>query len=139
MRTSLQYSINTTAVKMLQKIGVSEGINFSKNLGITSLVESGSSNDLGLSLALGGLTTGVSPLELTAAYGVFANQGVYVKPHAIKKIEDKDGNILFEHQPEERTVMSAQSAYLMNDMLQTVVQSGTGTRARLDRLSLIHI
>ncbi len=133
MRTSLQYSINTTAVKMLQKIGVSEGINFSKNLGITSLVESGSSNDLGLSLALGGLTTGVSPLELTAAYGVFANQGVYVKPHAIKKIEDKDGNILFEHQPEERTVMSAQSAYLMNDMLQTVVQSGTGTRARLDR------
>ncbi|MFY9377018.1 MAG: transglycosylase domain-containing protein, partial [Peptococcia bacterium] len=117
MRTSLQYSINTTAVKMLQKIGVSEGINFSKNLGITSLVESGSSNDLGLSLALGGLTTGVSPLELTAAYGVFANQGVYVKPHAIKKIEDKDGNILFEHQPEERTVMSAQSAYLMNDML----------------------
>jgi len=133
IRTAIQHSINTVAVKMLQTIGVSEGFNFAKKLGITTLVESGTANDLGLSLALGGLTKGVSPLELTAAYAVFANQGFYIKPHAIKRIEDKEGNILYEHRTEKIQVMSAQSAYLLTDMLRSVIQSGTGTRAQLDR------
>lgn len=133
MRTAIQYSINTVAVKMLERIGITEGFNFAKNLGITTLVENGKANDMGLSLALGGLTKGVSPLELTAAYGAFANQGVYVKPHVIRKIEDREGNTLYEHKPEKRVVMSPQTAYLMTDMLQTVVQAGTATRAKLDR------
>lgn len=132
MRTSIQYSVNTTAVKMLQQIGINEGFQFAKNLGITTLVDSGKANDMGLSLALGGLTKGVSPLELTAAYGVFANQGVYVKPHAIRRIEDSNGNILYQHKSVKTVSMSPQSAYLMTDMLQTVVQSGTATRARLE-------
>lgn len=133
MRTAIQYSVNTTAVKMLQKVGVTEGFIFAKNLGITTLVENGKANDMGLSLGLGGLTKGVSPLELTAAYGVFANQGIYVKPHAIRKIEDQEGNVLFENKIVKSVRMSPQTAYLMNDMLQTVVQAGTGTRAKLDR------
>lgn len=132
MRTAIQYSVNTAAVKMLQQIGINEGFQFAKNLGITTLVDSGKANDMGLSLALGGLTKGVSPLELTAAYGVFANQGVYVKPHAIKKIEDSNGNILYQHKTLKSVVMSPQSAFLMSDMLQTVVQAGTATRARLE-------
>ena len=61
MRTAIQYSVNTAAVKMLEKIGISEGFRFAKNLGITTLVESGKANDMGLSLGLGGLTKGVSP------------------------------------------------------------------------------
>lgn len=133
MRTALQYSVNTTAVKMLERIGVSEGLNFAQRLGITTLVKSGKANDMGLSLALGGLTQGVSPLELTAAYGAFANEGTYVLPHAIRKIEDKNGHVIYEHQPYRSPVMSSQTAYLMNDMLQTVVQAGTGTNAKLDR------
>ncbi len=131
MRTALQYSVNTVAVKMLQRIGVSEGFNFAKSLGITSLVESGSANDMGLSLALGGLTKGVSPLELTAAYGCFVNEGIYVKPYAIRRIEDKDGNIIYENKIQKKEVMSRQTAYLMSDMLQTVVTSGTAQRASL--------
>ena len=131
MRTGIQHSVNTVAVKMLQKIGVSEGLNFAKSLGITSLVESGEPNDIGLSLALGGLTKGVSPLELTAAYGCFANGGIYVKPYAIRKIEDKDGNIIYQNKIFQTMVMSTQTAYLMSDMLQTVVQSGTAQRAKL--------
>lgn len=133
MRTSIQYSVNTSAVKMLQKVGVTDGFNFAKKLGITTLVENGKANDMGLSLGLGGLTKGVSPLELTAAYGTFANQGVYVKPHAIKKIEDQKGNVLYENKTVKSVLMSPQTAFLMNDMLQTVVQAGTGTRAKLDR------
>ncbi len=133
MRTGVQYSINTVAVKMLDKIGINEGFQFAKNLGITTLVDTGSHNDLGLSLALGGLTKGVSPLEMAAAYGCFANQGIYVKSHAIRKIEDSSGNVIYEHQPFEAKVMSPQTAYLMTDMMQTVVNQGTGTAARMDR------
>lgn len=131
MRTAIQHSINTVAVKMLQKIGVSEGMKFAKSLGITSLVENGEPNDMGLSLALGGLTKGVSPLELTAAYGCFANGGIYVKPYAIRKIEDKNGNTIYENKIMKSNVMSSQTAYLISDMLQTVVQSGTAQRAKL--------
>ncbi|MGI6605993.1 MAG: PBP1A family penicillin-binding protein [Peptococcia bacterium] len=131
MRTALQYSVNTVAVKMLQRIGVAEGLKFAQSLGITSLVESGSANDMGLSLALGGLTKGVSPLELTAAYGSFANEGIYVKPYTIRRIEDKDGNVIYENKIIRKQVMSAQTAYLMSDMLQTVVTSGTAPKAKL--------
>lgn len=131
MRTAIQYSINTVAVKMLQRIGVSEGFKFAESLGITTLVESGKTNDMGLSLALGGLTKGVSPLELTAAYGCFANEGVYIKPYAIRKIEDKDGNLIYENKPIKTVVMTPQTAYLISDMLQTVVTSGTAQRAKL--------
>lgn len=133
MRTAIQYSINTAAVKMLEKIGIQEGFYFAKKLGISTLVESGKANDMGLSLALGGITHGVSPLELAAAYGAFANKGIYIKPHTIRRIEDKDGNVLYESQPKKSVAMSPQTAYLMTDMLQTVVQAGTGRKAKLDR------
>lgn len=133
MRTAIQYSVNTAAVKMLEKIGIQEGFYFARKLGISTLAESGKANDMGLSLALGGITHGVSPLELAAAYGTFANQGIYIKPHAIRRIEDKDGNILYESKPKKSVVMSQQTAYLMTDMLQTVVQAGTGRKAQLDR------
>lgn len=131
MRTGIQHSINTVAVKMLHRIGVGEGFKFAKSLGISSLVESGKANDMGLSLALGGLTKGVSPLELTAAYGCFTNEGIYIKPYAIRKIEDKDGNLIYENKIKRTRVMTPQTAYLMSDMLQTVVTSGTATRAKL--------
>lgn len=131
MRTAIQYSVNTAAIKMLERVGINEGFNFAKKLGITTLIESGKSNDMTLSMGLGGLTKGVSPLELTAAYGTFANQGIYIKPHAIRKIEDKDGNVLYQHKTQKTVVMSPQTAFLLTDMLQTVVQAGTGTRAQM--------
>jgi penicillin-binding protein 1A len=133
MRTAIQWSVNTFAVKMLERIGVSEGFNFAKRLGISTLVESGKSNDMGLSLALGGLTKGVSPLEMAGAYAAFANQGIYIKPYAIRKIEDKDGNVLYQHKTIKTVVMSPQSAYLLTDMLRTVVEAGTATKAQMDR------
>ncbi|MDK2824139.1 MAG: penicillin-binding protein [Clostridia bacterium] len=131
MRTGIQWSINVVAVKMLKQIGVPEGFRFAENLGITSLVHSGKQNDMGLSIALGGLTKGVSPLELTGAYGAFANKGVYVEPFVIKKIADRNGNIIWEHKTKKRVVMSEETAYLMTSMLETVVQAGTGTKAKL--------
>lgn len=131
MRTAIQWSVNTVAVKMLEKIGITEGFNFAEKLGITSLVDSGSANDMGLSLALGGLTKGVSPLEMAGAYGTFANQGIYIKPHVIRRIEDSEGNLLYEHKTNKTVVMSPQTAYLITDMLRSVVDAGTAGAARM--------
>lgn len=132
LRVAVQNSLNTIAVKLIERIGVQAGVDFAKNLGITSLVETGPVLDAGPSLALGGLTKGVSPLQMTGAIAAFANEGVYNKPHAIRRIEDSNGNVLYEHASEKHLAMTPQTAYLMTDMLMSAVQSGTGTKARLD-------
>jgi penicillin-binding protein 1A len=133
LRRALTESINVVAVKLLQEIGAENALTYIKRLGITSLVESGARNDTHPALALGGLTRGVSPLELTAAYAVFANGGLYISPVAITKIEDAKGNVILESRPQRRIVMSEALAYIMTDMLQDVISHGTGTEARLDR------
>ncbi|MCL1804381.1 MAG: PBP1A family penicillin-binding protein [Clostridiales bacterium] len=133
LRAAIQSSLNTIAVKLIERIGVENGIAFAKRLGITSLVESGRYNDLGPAIALGGVTHGISPIELTAAFATYANNGVYNKPFAIRRIEDYKGNVIYEHSPESRVAMSPQTAYMMTDMLISAVSGGTGSRARLDR------
>jgi len=130
MRPAVQWSINTYAVRLLNRIGVDYGYEFAKRMGITSFDDE---RDRNLSLALGGITYGISPLEMAGAYSAIANQGVYIKPHAVLKIIDRNGNVLYEAHPKKRVVMSEQTAYIMTDLLQTVVKSGTGTRAQLNR------
>ncbi|HHU31627.1 MAG TPA: PBP1A family penicillin-binding protein [Clostridia bacterium] len=128
LREAVKDSVNIPAVKMLNTIGVNTGFEYAKKMGLP-LVE----GDKNLSLALGGLTYGVSPLDLASAYGVLANKGLRVEPHAIIKIEDHNGNLLYEAKPQKTEVLTEQSAYLMTDMLQTVVKSGTATRAQMNR------
>lgn len=128
MRAALRDSVNIPAVKMLNQIGVETGYDFSNKLGLQL-----DNSDRNLSLAVGGLTHGVSPLQVASAYGSFANQGVLVEPYAVRKITDSEGNILAEHTPKSSIVMTEHTAYFMTDMLKNVIQSGTGTRARLNR------
>ncbi len=130
MRYAVQVSKNTYAVRLLNTIGIDYGLEFAKKLGITSFDDS---RDRNLALALGGITYGISPLEMAGAYGAIANQGVYIEPHTVLKILDRDGNVIYEANPEKRVVMSEETAYIMTDLLQTVVKSGTGTRARMNR------
>jgi penicillin-binding protein 1A len=80
------------------------------------------------SLAIG--TGEVQPLEITAAYGCYPNEGVYVEPISILKIEDKDGNVIEENQPVQREVLSKETAYLMTSMLEGNVNGGTGSSIR---------
>ncbi len=129
MRKVLTDSINVCSVKALEEIGVENGFMFAQDLGITSLVGTGQVNDKGYSLALGGLTYGVSPLELTSAYSAFANGGIKMDTHSINKIENYYGELLYEHAPKESKVMSPQTAYLMTSMLQSAVAEGTGVKA----------
>ncbi len=133
---ALALSVNTVAVQLADKVGPSNVIANAKKLGITTLVEDGSPNDDNLaSAALGGLTKGVTPLEMAAAYGAFANKGVYIKPIAIVKILDRNGNVLEDNSSDvqKTQVMSEKTAYEMTSMLEGVIARGTGTAASIGR------
>ncbi len=127
MRTALAYSVNIPAVKTLEAVTPSRAVDFARKLGITTL-EPDRHN---LAIALGGLTNGVTPLQMAGAYGAFANQGVYIEPTAITRVEDIRGRLLEEHIPVKTQAMKPTTAYLITDMLRTAVTSGTGRNARL--------
>lgn len=133
MRTVATYSMNVPTVKIAQKLGMDKPIYYAQEMGITTFVLDGPTNDRNLSSALGGLTKGVTPLELTSAYGTFANNGIHVDPIAIIKVLDRNGKIIEQAEPQEHSVVSAESAAALTSMLQDVVNKGTGTRANIGR------
>lgn len=134
IREAVEQSINTIAVEVVNQLGFNTIIEYGKKMGITSFVEQGRVNDLGLSpLALGGLTRGVSPLEMASAYGVLANQGIRVEPIAILRVTDSQGNVLEENTPQKHVVLSEETSYIMTDILRGVIEKGTGRSANIYR------
>ncbi len=132
LRVSIEQSINVNAVRVFQEVGVAASIDFMKNVGITSIVEDGDTNDKNAAaLALGGMTVGISPLEMTGAYGAFVNQGKYVEPVSYTRIENKRGEVILERIPAERQAMDKGVAFIMTDMLRSTVQSGIGANASI--------
>lgn len=128
-RAALTHSVNIPAVKILaDTVGLADSIKFASGLGIKL-----DTMHHGYSMALGGLHTGVTPLQMAGAYGAFANNGVFVEPTVILKVEKPDGVILDQTVPKQRQVMKATTAYLVTDMLKSVVTSGTGTGAQIGR------
>ena len=121
-RTALISSRNVVTIKILRDIGIDYVIDYARRFGITAAL----SRDL--SLALG--SSGLSLLELTNAYSVFANLGELVTPIFISKILDRHGNVLEEHQPQRERVVDKDTAYIMTHLLEEVVKYGTGWRAR---------
>ena len=137
-REALQHSINVVAVKVLQDVGIQRSMEYLEKFGITTLVtreDNGVTNDESLApLALGGVTNGVKPIEMAAAFSVFPNKGIYIKPISFTKILDKDGNVIFENKPLKEKVISEQVSYLMVDLLRGVVRGGTGGNAALSKM-----
>ncbi len=140
---ALQRSVNTIPVQLSQTLTPRESFNFLTNkLGITSLVSSkkvGTNvlSDINLSpMSLGGLTDGISPLELAAAYQIFANGGYYNEPITYLRVEDSEGNVLLEKESEPERVISEETAVIMNKMLQRVCTGtyGTGKAAKLNNM-----
>ena len=123
MRTALRNSLNIPAVRLLEEIGIETGIRYLNKMGIPT-----QENDHNLSLALGSMTYGVTPVELAAAYVPFANGGIYHVPYCIEKIISSSGDVLYEKEDNSKRVISEQNAYLMTSLLQSVVSNGTGTR-----------
>lgn len=128
IRKAIADSVNIVAIKVFNDIGVDRGIEYAQKLGIKNLVLTGSRNDRQLSTALGGITKGVTPLELASAFGTFANDGIHVEPIAILKVVDKNGRTILENKPQQWSAVSKQVAFIMTDMLRSVVTEGTGTR-----------
>ncbi|HYE68108.1 MAG TPA: transglycosylase domain-containing protein, partial [Anaerovoracaceae bacterium] len=132
MRESLEQSINVNAVKIFSDIGVQTSLNFLKKCGITTIVESGDVNDMNAAaLALGGMTEGVSPLEMVAGYSSFANEGNYIEPTAYTKVTNKNGEVILEKTAEETRIMDQGVAFIVQDMLRSVVTNGIGGSAAI--------
>jgi penicillin-binding protein 1A len=122
LRKALALSKNVPAVKLLNKLGPATAVQFAHRLGIRSPL------DPNLSLVLG--TSETTLLELTAAYGAFANGGVWTKPSGITEVLDREGRTLWTEKPQRRPVMSPETAAVVTDMLRAVVLEGTGMQAR---------
>lgn len=126
VRKAIIDSMNIIAVKALQMVGLDTAYDYLLRFGFTTLTP----QDKVYSLSLGGVTDGVTPLELTAAYGAIANGGVYAKPILYTKVLDKDGIVLLENEPETHTVLKESTAYMLTSMMQDSIESGTGARIR---------
>jgi penicillin-binding protein 1A len=132
MRESLEQSVNVNAVKVFSDIGVHSSLDFLKKCGITSIVETGPVNDMNAAaLALGGMTHGISPLEMAAGYGSFPGRGNYTEPIAYTKVTNKRGDIILEKTAKKTRIMDEGVAFIMQDMLRTVVTNGLGKAAAI--------
>lgn len=133
LRYALAHSVNVASVRLLDNIGIDPVIDMAERLQITSIVKNGKINDRNLGFTLGGLTKGIKSIEMASAYGVFANKGIYVEPIAILKVEDANGHVLYQASPSKKIVLQEDTAYMITNMLQSVINSGTGWRANLGR------
>lgn len=127
-RYALQHSRNVAAVKIADEVGMSKIIKLAKEMGISTLTD----QDNNLSTALGGLTHGVTPLEMVQAYGVLANGGIKVQPTAIVKIVDRNGQVVEENSIQEKRVVDEKDAAIITNMLESVI-NGTGGNAAIGR------
>ncbi|ONI47654.1 hypothetical protein AN644_04400 [Candidatus Epulonipiscium fishelsonii] len=127
-RKAIWNSTNVPAVRTIQSVGFDASFNYLMNFGFTTLLPT----DKVYALPLGGLTEGVTPLELTAAYAAIANGGTYIEPTLYTKILDRDGAVLIENIPTTHQVISASTATMLTDMMEDVV-TGYGTGASLSR------
>lgn len=124
VRDAIITSQNIPFVKIMAELTVPVAKTYLEKMGISTLDQS---KDVGLSLSIGGLSKGVSPLEMAAAYATIENDGIYRTPLFYTKIEDSDGNIILEPEQETQEVCSKQNAYIIKDLLKSVVNSSNGT------------
>ncbi len=141
VKKAVQNSTNTVAVKVLDTVSLDRSFAFaSVNLGL-DLVKSETINgkvftDLDYApLALGGLTHGLSVLEMTAAYSAFVNHGIFTEPRTYSRVEDSDGNVLLDNKAETQVAMKEETAFYMNSLLKNAVDAGTGRKAKLDNVA----
>jgi len=123
-RHALNQSYNIPALKVYNDLlGIRTGLEYVEKMGVTTLSESDYQAATGV---IGGLTYGTSVEELTNAYATFANQGYFIDANLIQRIEGPDGEVIYEHKVQKVPVFREQTAYLITDMLRTVVKEGTG-------------
>ena len=129
MRQAIRISQNTIAVQVLDDLSPSKSIKYLKNMGVTSLNETSDNN---LSLALGGISKGITPLQMAGAYATIANDGEYITPSFYSKMEDSAGKTVLEAKQDKRRVFSKQNAYILKELLTEPTKSGgTATNCKI--------
>ena len=140
VREGIRDSMNILAAKVITMVGVDTSIDYLLNFGFTTLQTQTNENgqsDRVPAISLGGLTNGVSVLELTAAYATIANDGIYNKPVFYTKVLDHDGNVLIDNSKNEtKRVIKATTAYMLTDMMKDVISSGTGRLAKFSSVDM---
>ncbi len=143
VREAIRDSMNIVTVKAMDAVGIDPAFNYLLNFGFTTLVEEEVTedgrvlSDKGLATALGGLTYGVTNLELTAAYATIANGGEYREPIFYTKVIDHEGNVILDNtEVPTKTVISPETAFLLTNAMIDVVTSGTGTSARFKSIDM---
>ncbi len=132
VREGIEQSMNILAVKAMDMVGVDVAYQYLLNFGFTTL-----ENDNHLSTALGGITYGVTQMEVTAAYAAIANGGKYIEPKLYTKVLDHDGNVILDATTREaKQVIKETTAYMLTDMMEGVVTKGTGTAAKFKNISM---
>jgi penicillin-binding protein 1A len=127
LRNAMVHSVNAVFARLIMEVGPGKVVELVKKMGIESPVEALPA------IALGGLGHGVTPLEMSSAYGVFANGGLHAQPIAITKITNASGEVLLENQPKLEPALDSVAAYLVTDILKDVIRYGTGRRASIGR------
>lgn len=142
LRQGIYNSMNIVTVKTMVDVTPQLGYDYLLKLGFTSLVDNRTESDgrivsdINVPLALGGLTDGVSNLELTAAYAAIANSGIYTEPTFYTKILDHNGKVLIDNTPKKEQVMKESTAWLLTSAMEDVVKLGTGTSLRLTEIDM---
>ena len=136
IRKAIEQSVNVVAVKTLTEVTPQAGYDQLLKFGFTTLADNEEINgqvytDIRQPLALGGITHGVTNLELTAAYAAIANGGIYNSPSFYTTVTDSDGNVILEHQTDTHEAVSDSTAYLLTSAMEDVVTSGTGKSLQL--------
>lgn len=138
VRNAIEDSINVVAAKAIMKSTPQTGYDYLRSLGFTTLVEKETDEETGeiisdiiQPLALGGITEGVTNLELTGAYAAIANNGQYIEPTLFTKVLDANGNTILESNQKKKKVMQSSTAWLLTDAMKGVVTDGTGTAISL--------
>ena len=129
VRTAVTTSQNIPFIKVMAELTPQKSIEYMEKMGISSLVhasENKEHNDENLALAIGGMTYGVSPLEMAAAYASVANDGTYIQPTFYTKVEDSDGKVVLEPNQKKETVCSAETAYIVKNLMQSVIIGADG-------------
>lgn len=132
LRYAITKSINVVTVKTLTDISPQVGYDYLENFGFTTLDQ----KDIVQSLALGGITNGVTNLELTAAYAAIADGGTYIRPRFYTRVLDHDGEVLLDNSIESHTVLKESTAFLLTSAMKDVVTTGTGTRVNFGTMPI---
>ncbi|MBO4890938.1 MAG: transglycosylase domain-containing protein [Lachnospiraceae bacterium] len=141
-RYGIEQSLNIVAVKTLTDITPQLGFDYLLNFGFTTLVDRRTesngtvSSDITQALALGGLTDGITNMEMCAAFATIANGGMYIKPMFYTKIIDHDGNVLIDNTPKTRRVLKETTAWLLTSAMEDVVTKGTGARVNFGNMAI---